>query len=179
MGFDRIGDNQYICTACGWRYASAKVPEWCVKCEGKAHVKNDRPLAAKSTRNPAKPNGPSTLPGSILHDLLSSYGFYETASCNCKSMAARMDRWGPDGCSAPENLKTIILWMVRQFRKRRRHRDGLSVTARAIVASTPKRFVPVLAKRMVLKAVRLSRKRLAEARAKATAKTTVSTPSNK
>ena len=100
-------------------------------------------------------------PGLNLKRILSQWGFSETATCCCDEFASKMDRWGVDGCT--EHLDTdIVPWMVEQFEKRRAEPEGLSVTAKAIVATTPKLLVPVLARRLVKRAIRTARRKQAK-----------------
>ena len=100
-------------------------------------------------------------PGTELRRLLCTWGFTETETCGCDEFASKMDRWGVDGCT--EHLDTdIVPWMVEQFEKRRAEPEGLSVTAKAIVATTPKLLVPVLARRLVKRAIRTARRKQAK-----------------
>lgn len=62
-------------------------------------------LPANYAPAPAKPLGP----GTALHRTLARFGIRESADCGCKSHAAEMDRWGPDGCEA--NMETILAWI--------------------------------------------------------------------
>jgi hypothetical protein len=71
-----------------------------------------------------------------------------------------MDRWGADGCEEPENFAEIVKYMVLQFNERRLSLAGISKTARAFLRVTPKSAGPMLAKRLVKRAIRVSRKRL-------------------
>lgn len=143
-------DGRYACSVLGIVLTkNAKPPIRCI-------CGSTEPRITEQATTQASP----ALPGSVLHDTLASYGFYETPDCPCRSMAAKMDAWGPDGCEKPENFTAIIRYMIRQFRKRRRKKDGLSATAKLIVTTTPRRLVPVLAKRLVRQSIRLSRKRL-------------------
>ena len=40
--------------------------------------------------------------------MLAQFGITEKASCSCKSVKAKMDRWGIAGCEEPKNRQWII-----------------------------------------------------------------------
>ncbi len=58
----------------------------------------------------AKPAPPvARLPGTELTRLLDAIGLHDTIGCGCRNKAARMNRWGPDGCRA--RMATIVRWL--------------------------------------------------------------------
>lgn len=67
-----------------------------------------------------------------------------------------MDRWGPDGCRS--RLNEIVRYIVNQLNQRKRDSKGLDAKAKLLVATIPNSMAPVLAKRLVKKAIRLAEK---------------------
>jgi hypothetical protein len=82
----------------------------------------------------ADPNGA----GSILSKMLSYIGIKASPTCSCKKRAAEMNNRGNNWCE--ENLDTILLWLKEESNKRK----------------LP--FVESIAKLMVKKAIKMSRK---------------------
>ena len=80
------------------------------------------------------PNGP----GSILSNMLSYIGINSSPNCSCKRHAIEMNERGPDWCE--QNIDTILGWLKEESKKR----------------SLP--FVESVAKLIVLRAIKLSRK---------------------
>ncbi len=58
-------------------------------------------------------------PGTELKRLLKRLSILGTGRCGCNSMAAKMDRWGPDGCREPENRAEILDQMQKEAAKRK------------------------------------------------------------
>jgi hypothetical protein len=82
----------------------------------------------------ADPNGA----GSILSKMLSYIGINASPTCSCKKRAAEMNSRGNNWCE--ENLDTILLWLKEESNKRK----------------LP--FIESIAKLMVKKAIKMSRK---------------------
>jgi hypothetical protein len=80
------------------------------------------------------PNGP----GSILSNMLSYIGITSSPTCSCKRHAIEMNDKGPDWCE--QNMTTILGWLKEESNKR----------------NLP--FIESVAKLIVLRAIRLSRK---------------------
>lgn len=60
------------------------------------------------------------LPGTELHALLRDWlGIEPTPTCPCRSMAAKMDRLGPDWCESDEGMGEILGVMRTEHEKRR------------------------------------------------------------
>lgn len=60
------------------------------------------------------------LPGAELHALLRDWlGIEPTPTCPCHSMAAKMDRLGPDWCESDEGMGEILGVMRTEHDKRR------------------------------------------------------------
>lgn len=112
-------------------------------------------------RSQHKPSHRHCGPGCQLHQILEAWGFRETPGCGCKSFAKKMDKWGVDGCEARLD-SDIVPWIVKQFDDRRKKPKGLSVTAKHLVRVTPRAAVPVIAKRLVKKAIRAAKKSIAD-----------------
>lgn len=77
-------------------------------------------------------------PGSILSNMLSYIGITSSPNCSCKRHAIEMNDKGPDWCE--QNIDTILGWLKEESKKR----------------SLP--FVESVAKLIVLRAIKLSRK---------------------
>ena len=65
-----------------------------------------------STRKPKPLGGP----GTELTKLLSKVGIVYTATCQCRSRAMTMDKWGVEGCK--EQMGTIVDWMAEEAKTR-------------------------------------------------------------
>lgn len=77
-------------------------------------------------------------PGSILSNMFSYIGIVSSPNCSCKRHAIEMNQRGPDWCE--ENISTILGWLKEETKKR----------------NLP--FVESVAKLIVLRAIKLSRK---------------------
>ena len=84
------------------------------------------------------PNGP----GSILSGMISAMGIKSTPNCSCRRHAIDMNNNGPDWCE--ENIGTILSWLEEESKKR----------------NLP--FVRTVAKMMVQRAIKKSRRLLAK-----------------
>lgn len=60
---------------------------------------------------------PPPGPGSALKALLKKIGIQPSPTCQCNSMAAQMDRWGPDECL--DHIEEIVDVMAETARARR------------------------------------------------------------
>lgn len=64
--------------------------------------------------------GNESLAGSELHALLRDWlGIEPTPDCPCRSMAARMNRLGPEWCESDEGMAEILGVMRAEHEKRR------------------------------------------------------------
>lgn len=79
-------------------------------------------------------------PGSILSNMLSYIGINSSPNCSCKQRAIEMNIKGPDWCE--NNISTILAWLREESNKR----------------NLP--FVETIAKVIVLRAIKISRKLL-------------------
>lgn len=133
---------------CGWKctqcekpasnrkkYDSTPPPRNCSAHERYAHRS---PPAA-----PKKKPKPRALPGTELKLLLAKCGIVDEVGCQCDRRSALMNQMGPDWCR--QSIDTIVGWMQEEAEKREL------------------RFVRVVAKLIVLRAIRNSRKKLAKA----------------
>lgn len=59
---------------------------------------------------------PAEGPGTELKKLLASIGITASKDCSCKAMAAKMNRWGCDGCR--ENRAVIVRHLEKAAAKR-------------------------------------------------------------
>jgi len=82
------------------------------------------------------PNGP----GTILSGMISSLGIKSTPNCSCRQHAIEMNEKGPDWCE--QNLGQILGWLKEESTKR-----GMP-------------FIETIAKIMVMKAIKKSRRLL-------------------
>jgi len=85
---------------------------------------------------------PATGPGAELARLLSRLGIHPSQNCLCRSMASRMNAWGPDECERPERIEEVLAVMRNEARRR-----GLP-------------FVDAVGRLLIKKAIRNARKRL-------------------
>jgi hypothetical protein len=61
-----------------------------------AYPREPKPGFAKPKNQPAKPDSPTSGPGTELKALLATIGIVASPTCKCNAMARRMDQWGPD-----------------------------------------------------------------------------------
>lgn len=90
-------DDGHACQKCGYFMPRASLPIY-----RQCAVHEDLPV-----------------PGSELHALLRDWlGIEPTPDCPCRSMAAKMDRLGPDWCESDEGMAEILGVMRNEHAKR-------------------------------------------------------------
>jgi hypothetical protein len=89
-------------------------------------------------KSDTSPPAPQYGPGTELHKLLAKFWINNRGGCNCKKHADVMNAWGPEICR--ERLDTILSWLEKEARDRH----------------LP--FIRILAKRLVLRAIRNAEK---------------------
>jgi hypothetical protein len=80
-------------------------------------------------------------PGTELEKLLKRFGINATPECQCRSMARKMDAWGPKECSKPERVEEVLAVMAQEAKKR-----GLP-------------FVPALGRLLIRRAISVAAQR--------------------
>lgn len=97
--FSRDGDT-FTCSRCGYSISQVTTPLF--------------------RRCDAARLDPKILPGTELHAFLRNWlGIEPTPDCPCRSMAAKMDRLGPDWCESDEGMTEILGVMRTEHEKRR------------------------------------------------------------
>lgn len=103
----------------------------CARCGREVFSRYENPLhIAMQCVAPAEPKAapPSRGPGTELKALLAELGITDFAGCGCDTKAARMNRWGVEGCR--ENFETIRGWIAEAQAK-----AGWSTTIIAAIAA--------------------------------------------
>jgi hypothetical protein len=135
-------DGALVCHWCGKELPTGEIPGVAV-CPLLAAT---RPLDTNIKPPPPSPEEQDPIgPGTILSQSLALIGITASPTCGCKRKARQMNDWGPDGCDAhmPE-----ILAGLREEAERRK---------------MP--FVEPVARLLVQRAIRVSRKKKAAAKA--------------
>ena len=65
-----------------------------------------------------QPQPPACKPGTELTKLLARFGITYTPDCQCRNMAAQMDRWGCDEAARPERMDEVLAVMRAEAAKR-------------------------------------------------------------
>lgn len=108
--FEVRNDGRWACPVCGLvSPVSRNMPV--AECGSWVKV-TPRPAKTSSNRN----GGPGAELHAILRDWL---GVEPTADCPCRSMAAKMDRLGPDWCESTDGMAEILGVMRAEHAKRR------------------------------------------------------------
>jgi hypothetical protein len=96
---------------------------WIVDVDHPAYPKQHGVAADLSERRVSeRPASPIVLgaigPGTELAKLLKRFGIDSSPQCQCRSMARKMDAWGPDECSRPERIDEVLAVMRAEAAKR-------------------------------------------------------------
>jgi hypothetical protein len=101
-------------------------------------ILNEDPQAILQSQFPRSLESDPDGPGTILSNMLSYIGINSSPNCSCKQRAIEMNIKGPDWCE--NNISTILGWLKEESNKR----------------NLP--FIETIAKMVVLRAIRVSKK---------------------
>jgi hypothetical protein len=73
-----------------------------------AYPREPKPGFAKPKNQPAKPDSPTSGPGTELKALLATIGIVASPTCSCNKMAKKMDEWGQESLHHIEEIVDVM-----------------------------------------------------------------------
>jgi hypothetical protein len=73
-----------------------------------AYPREPKPGFAKPKNQPAKPDSPTSGPGTELKALLATIGIVASPTCSCNKMAKKMDEWGQESLNHIEEIVDVM-----------------------------------------------------------------------